>query len=90
MADCRPTSLPLSIPLATHWAEHVAPQDECAGRRYLVDLGASSLKVRGTANPVLLGAFEDSGVQLVAPAVAAVVAERTLLALVVPGRVPVG
>ena len=44
----------------------------------LVDLG-----------PALLGGVEHPGVQLVARAVAAVVAERAFLGLVEPGRVPV-
>ena len=74
-----PPAVPLPIPLATHWAEHVAPHDECLGGGHLVDLG-----------PVLLGSVEHPGVQLAARAVAAVVAERAFLGLVEPGRVPVG
>jgi hypothetical protein len=55
------------------------PHDECFGGGSLVELG-----------PVLVGSVEHPGVQLVAPAVAAVVAERAFLGLVEPGRVPVG
>jgi hypothetical protein len=74
-----PPAVPVAIPLAAHRAEHVAAHDERAGRRHPVDLG-----------PVLLRGFEHPGVQLAAPAVATVVAERALFGLVVPGRVPVG
>jgi hypothetical protein len=53
--------------------------DECVSRAYLVDLG-----------PVLVGTVEHPGVQLVARAVIAVVAERAFLGLVEPSRVSVG
>nr|WP_233506928.1 hypothetical protein [Jiangella anatolica] len=70
-----PPAVPVPVPLTTHRAEHVAPHDEGAGGRHLLDLG------------LVLGPVGEPGVQLVAPAVAA---EGTFLGLVEPGRLPVG
>lgn len=73
-----PPPVPLPVPLTTHRAEHVAAHDEGLGGNDLVDLRL-----------VFVGSFEHPGVQPVAEAVAAVIAERALLRLVETGRVSV-
>jgi hypothetical protein len=57
----------------------VTTDAECLGGGHLVHLSR-----------ILLGSLRHPGVQLVAPTVAAVVAERPFRGLVEPGRVPVG
>jgi hypothetical protein len=74
-----PPPVPRPVPLAPHRAEHVPAHDVRPGRRDLVELG-----------PVLVGVLEHPGVQPVAPAVTAVVAEGAFLGLVRPGPVAVG
>ena len=77
-ARSAPPAVPWPVPLAGDGAEHVAAHDVSAGAVHLLDLGS-----------VLVGVVEHPGVQPVAPAVAAVGAEGTLLGLVGPGGVPV-
>src|SRR3954469_1636154 len=72
-----PPAFPQPIPLAAHRAKHVAAHDERLGLRQPVGLEPGLLRI---IHPC---------VELGAPAVAAVVAERALLGLVEPGRVSV-